>query len=151
MNKRGIKNKGQMQLSFGTIFSIILIIIFIAFAIYGISKFLGVSKAAQVGKFESDFQSDINTMWKSTQGSQVVKYALPNKIEQVCFADGEFENMYFLPSGNYDGYTFKNIDITETIKSSTSKPKKLCIETSDGEISLTIKKDYNENLVTITK
>jgi hypothetical protein len=146
------KKRGQMQMSFGTIFSIILIIIFIAFAVYGVSKFLGVSNLAKVEKFKSDFQSDINTMWKSTQGSQELEYSVPNKIEQVCFTDGEFENMYFLPqNSDYEGYTLDNVDITKTIEDSKSNPKKLCMDTEDGKISLTIKKAYNENLVTITE
>jgi len=149
MNKRkGVA--GQTQISFGMIFSIILIIFFIAFAIYGITKFLEVNKLAQIEKFKSDFQADINSMWKSTQGSQNVEYLLPKKISQVCFTDTEFENMYFIPS-DYDGAILENIDITKIIKNSTSNPKKLCIESSNGKISMTIKKDYNENLVTITK
>jgi hypothetical protein len=142
--------KAQTQISFGVIFSIILIIIFIAFAVYGISKFLSVNKLAQIEKFKADFQADINKMWTSTQGSQSVEYSIPNQIQQVCFADGEFENMYFIPS-DYEGGVLKNVNIPETIKSSKDKPKKLCIESSKGKISMTIKKYYNESLVTITK
>jgi hypothetical protein len=144
--------KAQTQISFGVIFSIILIIVFIAFAIYGISKFLSVNKLAQIEKFKSDFQTDINKMWASTQGSQSMEYFIPNKIQQVCFADGEFENMYFVPvSSDYKGALLKNINIQETVKNSKATPKQLCIESSKGKISMTIKKAYNENLVTITK
>ncbi len=145
--KRGVK--GQTQISFGMIFSIILIILFIAFAVYGISKFLGVNKFAQVEKFKNEFQADINNMWKSTQGSgQVVEYFVPKKISQVCFVDGEFENMYFVPlDSDYKGYLLKNVDIGKTLKNSN----KLCIATSKGKIYMTIKKAYNENLVTIAK
>lgn len=146
------KKRGQMQMSFGTIFSIILIILFIAFAVYGISKFLGVSNLAKFEKFKSDFQGDINTMWKSTQGSQDLEYIIPNKIEQVCFTDGEFGNMYFLPQNSaYEEAMLEHINITKTIEDSKSKPKKLCIDTEDGKVLLTIKKAYNENLVTITE
>jgi hypothetical protein len=141
------KKRGQTQISFGMIFSIILIVVFIAFAIYGITKFLGVQKFAQVEKFKNDFQADINNMWKSTQGSQDVEYFIPKKIEQVCFAEGEFYNMYFIPS-DYDGYILKNIDFA---KINILSGKKLCISTLNGKISMTIKKNYNENLVTITK
>jgi hypothetical protein len=150
--KMGVNKKAQMEMSFGTIFSIILIIAFVAFAVYGIGKFLEVNKLAQVEKFKSDFQVDIDNMWKSTQGSQTLEYILPNKIKQVCFIKDNYENMYFIPSDtDYTGELLKNIDITETIKSSTSVPKKLCIPTSNGKISMTIKKAYNENLVTVTK
>ena len=145
MNKRG-----QTQISFGVIFSIILIICFIAFAIYGINKFLEVNRLAQIGKFKSDFQADIDNMWKSTQGSQTLEYSIPNSIQQVCFANGEFENMYFVPP-DYDGSILKNVNIQTTIKNSNTTPKQLCIASAKGKVSITIKKAYNENLVTITK
>jgi hypothetical protein len=145
-----MKKGGQTQISFGMIFSIILIVIFIAFAVYGITKFLGVQRYAQVEKFKSDLQTDIDKMWRSTQGSQVVEYILPNKIKQVCFADGEFENMYFVPlDSDYKGVILENIDIGNTVKSKTTK--KLCIDNSNGKVSMTIKKAYLENLVTIAK
>jgi hypothetical protein len=154
MNKeRGVA--GQTQLSFSMIFSVILIIVFIAFAVYGITKFLCVNKVAQVESFKRDFQINIDNMWKSTQGSQAVDYSIPKQIKQVCFANGEFENMYFIASNSNCGFStgdvLKNVDIAKTIASSTSRPKKLCIDTSDGKISMTIKKAYNEDLVTITK
>jgi hypothetical protein len=156
MNKRGRGISGQTQISFGMIFSVILIIAFIAFAVYGITKFLCVNKVGQVERFKSDFQGDINNMWRSTQGSQEVNYIIPRNIKQVCFSDGEFENMYFVISksnncGFSDGDLLSNVDIAKTIAGSTSRPKKLCIDSSDGKIYLTIKKAYNEDLVTITK
>lgn len=153
MNKR--VKKAQMQISFGMIFSIILIIVFITFAVYGISKFLCLSKVAQVEKFKSDFQADIDKMYISTQGSQDVDYSLPNKIKQVCFVNDNSQNMRFV-SSNFNceistGGLLKNVDIANTVKSSSANPKELCISTSNGKISMTIKKAYNENLVTITK
>lgn len=146
------QKKGQTQISFGMIFSVILIIGFIAFAVWGIKKFLDVSDFAQAEKFKSDFQADIDNMWTSTQGSQALEYALPKKIGQVCFEDGEFENMYFLPlNSDYKGILLKNVDIAKTVRDSTSRPKKLCVESAKGKIRLTIKKAYNENTVTITR
>ncbi len=139
--------KAQMDLSFGTIFSIILIILFIAFAIFGINKFMGVQKLAQVEKFKSDLQTDINNMWKSTQGSQILEYSLPSKITKVCFIDDEFENIYFVPN-DFRGGVLENIDFDKTIPGNINQ---LCINTNKGKISLTIKKNYGENLITITK
>jgi hypothetical protein len=150
MNKKVKGVRGQTELSFGMIFSVILIIVFIAFAVYGIIKFFEVKNLGQIEKFKGDFQIDIDNMWKSTQGSQPVSYLIPKKIKQVCFVDDKFENMYFVPA-DYKGVILKNIDITKTIAGSTSKPKELCIATVDGKISMTITKAYNENLVTITK
>ncbi|MCX6750470.1 MAG: hypothetical protein NTZ83_03360, partial [Candidatus Pacearchaeota archaeon] len=128
-------SKAQMQIGFGMIFSIVLIIIFIAFAIYAISKFLGIQRFAQVEKFKSDFQEDIEKMWKSTQGSQRVEYFIPKKIEQVCFVPdrknvmtGKMENMYFVPD-DFSSYFLENVDITG----------QLCINPAGGKISMTIK------------
>jgi len=138
-----------MQISFGMIFSVILIIIFIAFAVYGISKFLGVSRLAQVESFKSDFQGDIDRVWKGSGGSAPVEYSLPNKIKQVCFVNDNYR-MYFTPLDlDYDGALIKNVDMAKTVAGSQSNPKKLCIPTLDGKIHMTIKKTYNENLVTI--
>jgi hypothetical protein len=147
-----INKKGQTQISFGMIFSIILIVLFIAFAIYGITKFLEVQRYAQIEKFKSDLQGDINKMWGSTYSTgQELEYTIPKKIKQVCFTSrDEFENMYFVPlDSGYKGYTLDNIDITQTVRSLTTG--KLCIDSTEGKISMTIKKAYNEILVTITK
>ncbi|MEK6817306.1 MAG: hypothetical protein AABX80_00745, partial [Nanoarchaeota archaeon] len=86
--KRG--NKGAMELSFGMIFSIILIIIFIAFAIYGIGKFLNLQKNIQTKTFVNNLNFDIDKLWKANSGSQPVTYSLPGNVEEVCFS--EFEN-----------------------------------------------------------
>jgi hypothetical protein len=153
------KKRGQSQISFGMIFSILLIIFFIAFAIYGIVKFLEVQRLAQVGKFKIDFQADITTMSQSTQGSQPETYYPPKKIKQVCFATrtnprtGKDENMYFMPddASQYDGDMLNNLNIAKTTAGSTSVPKKLCIDVINGKVSLTLKKEYNENSVTIIK
>ena len=59
--------------------------------------------------------------------------------------------MYFKPEGKYDGKELEHIDIENTIRDSTSRPKELCIDTENGKISLSIKKGYNEILVTIAK
>jgi hypothetical protein len=144
------KKKGQMQISFGVIFSIILIVIFIAFAIYAISKFMEIKTTAQLAKFKGNLQDDVDTAWKSTHSSQEVKYFLPNKVKQVCFIDDENENFYFIPD-DFKGGMLKNINIASTIASSTDRPRKLCINTTEGKVLMTIKKAYNEDLVTITK
>ena len=139
-----------MQISFGMIFSVILIIIFIAFAVYGISKFLGVSRLAQVESFKSDFQGDIDTVWKGSGTSVPVEYSIPNKIKQVCFVNDDYKNMYFVPSDSgYNEVLLKNVDMVKT--TSGLPGRKLCIPTLEGKISMTLKKAYNEILVTIAK
>jgi len=161
--------RGQLKLSFGMIFSIILIILFISFAFYAISKFLNLQTSVTIGKFINEFQSDINKIWKGSQGSQQVEYFLPKKIKYICFADYNYkesgenknlyntlkkvyweeENLFFYPVGSGDGLDSKNvlhIDLEQTTQ--TLNP--ICFQNVDGKVKMTIKKDFGEKLVTIT-
>ena len=163
-----VNKKSQMKLSFGMIFSIILIIIFIAFAFYAVQKFIDVQNTVQIGKFSNDFQNDIDKIWKGSQGLQKKEYILPKKIEFVCFTDysssgkglnkefyDEFklvyyenENLFFYPIGSAKGIDAKEImriDLTKTTE--TKNP--LCFKNIEGKVSFTIQKDFNEALVTI--
>ncbi len=164
------KKRGQMKLSFGMIFSIILIIIFISFAFYAIQKFLNIQNSVQVGKFVNDIQSNIDKIWSGSQGSEEKEYFLPKKIESVCFIDYsskekginqkpykeleqfyyENENMFFYPGGSAEGIDardIKNIDL----KKITKNENPFCIKNIKGKINLVIKKDFGEVLVTIGK
>lgn len=165
--KRG-KN-GQIKLSFGMIFSIILIIVFLAFAFYAIKTFLGIQNAAQTGKFINDLKSDIDRVWKSTESSEEREYVLPSKINYVCFVDFESsasgprgdiyselrfvyfgnENMMFYPLGSSD------IDSTKIINIALSKitldENPFCIENVRGKVKLTLVKEIGEALVTIKR
>ena len=71
---RGDKS-GQMKLSFGMIFSIILIVAFVTFAVYAIITFLGVQEIAKVAIFRDNLQEDINKIWR--------KYMIQKGITRV--------------------------------------------------------------------
>ena len=148
--KQKANNKsGQTQISFGTIFSVILIIIFIVFAVYGIGKFLSTVNYGKIEKFKNDFQKDIDDMWKSTGGGQPVEYLLPGKVQEVCFRESEDEfEMYFEPFKlHYEEENLKHIDIEETLGNSRDF---LCISTAEGKISFVIEKG-DTNLVVIKR
>jgi len=134
-----------MKLSFGMIFSIILIIIFIAFAFYAILKFLGLQDSVKLAQFGDDLQSDIDKMWKGSQGSQEVEYSLPTKIRSVCFKDEEYENMVFRSDKFVEGRKIEHIDIENTLAGEDS----FCIENINGKVKMVIEKEYGEALVTI--
>jgi hypothetical protein len=165
--------KGQMKLSFGMIFSIILIIIFIAFAFIAIKKFLALGDMAQTAKFVDSLQNDVDRAWKGTQSSQEKEYFLPSKISYVCFANysnypgggggkyevyfselkpmhQEYENLFFYPIGSSEGLNskeIKHIDLLKTTKEGSMNP--FCVENVKGKIKFTIEKQYGEALVTI--
>jgi hypothetical protein len=162
--------RGQMKLSFGMIFSIFLIIVFISFAFYAISKFLNIGNTAQVVKFTDKLQEDIDKIWKGSQASQEQVYFLPSKIKTICFIDYnsekrglrdliyneleqtyyENENLFFYPLGSAEGLnakSIKHIDIEKT----TTRENPLCIENIKGKVKMRLKKDFEETLVSIEK
>ena len=140
--------RGQLDLSFGMIFSIILIIIFLAFGMYAIIQFLNLQQTIQISTFLNNFQNDINTMWKSAQGSQTVTYSLPTKIKSVCFTNNdEFENLEFTSAQIIPGKKIDNIDIAKITKDESP----FCVENVKGKISMVIEKNFGETLVTVTR
>ena len=138
--------KGQINLSFGVIFSIILIVIFISFAFYAIQKILVMQEAVQAKQFIEELQGDIDKIWKSAQGSQQKEYILPSKVKEVCFQDDEHENIIFIGSG-LPGGLINHLNLIETL----NKEQQFCIESAKGKITITIKKDYGENFPIITE
>jgi hypothetical protein len=141
-------NKGQLDISFGMVFSIILIIIFLAFGVYAIIKFLDFQQTIQIDTFLNNFQNDVNTMWKSSQGSQIVTYTLPTKIKSVCFStERESENLKFISAQIISGKNINNIDIANITKDENP----FCIENVKGKVSMTIVKNFGETLVSVTR
>ncbi len=80
-----MKNKkGQIQMSFGMIFSIIIIIATVAIAIYFIKSFLNTSECVEIKDFYEGFQKDIDSAWQSPIARKTFSSTLPNGIESVC-------------------------------------------------------------------
>ena len=164
--------RGQMKLSFGMIFSIILIIIFIAFAIYTINIFLGIQKSASSGKLFNDVQRDVDKIWNSEESLREFEYFLPRGVDSVCFVDfssdkkGIAENLYndleriSFREGNFvlyseglkSGSDFSSKEIENiNIEQTTYIDNPLCFRGSSGKVKITLKKDFNESSVTIVK
>lgn len=138
---------GQIKLSFGMIFSIILIIVFLAFAFYAIKTFLGMQNTIQTEKFLSDLKSDIDRVWKSTESSEEKEYVLPSKIDAVCFRDDEYGNLFFQSDKFFEGGQIEHIDI----QNMTFAEDPYCVENIKGKVTLTLVKEIGEALVTITR
>ena len=136
-----------MKLSFGMIFSIILIIIFISFAFYAILKFLDLQDSIKIEQFKDNLQNDVDKMWKGSQGEREVDYSLPSKIESICFKEDEYENLFFRSDKFIEGGKIEHIDIDKILGTKDS----FCIENKNNKIKMIIKKDYGEALVTIEK
>ncbi len=158
--------RGQLKLSFGMIFSIILIIVFLVFAFFAIKKFLETQEDVKVGQFKNKLEFDVDKMWRSSQGSKEEEYVIPSSIDLVCFMDfnsqkrGSYqglyddlilmyqnqENLFFYPKG-FPSLKINHIDIGNMTL--TNNP--YCIETADGKINLVLEKDFGEVLVEIRK
>lgn len=148
-----ISNKrGQMKISFGMIFSIILIIIFIGVAIYGITQFLALKDSAQIGKFKDDLQGEINNIWNSGIGKQTFSGSLPGKIERVCFAkeeEGFKMNLYEDAEGfSSNDFDIDNAEVAED--ADTEDDDGLCFPNEGGSISIRLEKGEGDALVQLS-
>ncbi len=110
MNKRG-----AIELSFGMIFSIIIMIAIIGVAIYAISAFLDIGKTSQLALFHQKFQEKVEEIWTSSITNKVVSFSIPNIVEFVCFGtldkDGfnpDFEDEYNELKKYSSGFEQKN-------------------------------------------
>ena len=146
MKKRGFK-KAQLKLSFGMIFSIILIIIFLVFAFYAIQKFLESKDFALIEKFANDLQLDVDKMWKGSQGSQEKEYILPKRVDEVCFADNPDGNLNFKSKSRIAEKEIKHIDINKIIANNNE----YCVKNTNGKVKMTIKREFEDPLVCIGK
>jgi hypothetical protein len=164
------QKRGQMKLSFGMIFSIILIVLFLAVAFFAISKFFDIQNSITIGKFADEFQNDIDKIWKSQQGSQPKEYSLPKGVISVCFVDYatqskgerthiyeglrqayfENENMIFYPVGSGQGLDAKEIKHIN-LEEITESENPFCIDNLNGKMNVILKKDFGETLVVITR
>ncbi|MFW5846930.1 MAG: hypothetical protein ACOCUU_02100 [Nanoarchaeota archaeon] len=158
----------QVKLSFGMIFSIILIVIFLVVGFYVITKFLDLQKDIQIKQFTTNLQEDVNDIWRGHQGSQERTYSLASGIKAVCFVNfsdsskgdnsdifSELEmyanpedNLVFYPPEKAAGQisrTIENINLNKI----TSSENPFCIENSKGKIELKIVMSHDEGLVRI--
>ncbi|MBM3228447.1 hypothetical protein FJZ20_00980 [Candidatus Pacearchaeota archaeon] len=161
--------RGQMNLSFGMIFSIILIVIFLVFGFYAIKAFLKFQDSATKGKFFDELKADVDRVWKSAESSQERTYFLPSKIVSVCFVDfsssaigrdagiySELKKTYYgtenlvlypIGSSEVESIRINNIDLIEMTKNENP----FCIETNKGKLILTLSKNFNDALVTVKR
>jgi len=147
IKKRG--KQGQLHLSFGVIFSIILIIVFLGFGFYAITKFIQLQEGIQTEKFMRDFQDDIDAMWKSSQGSQIKSYVLPKKVTAVCFTDDENElwNFVFQSKQIIQGKNIENIALDNIL----AQENPYCILNVKGKVNLKLSKEFGETRVMVER
>lgn len=168
-NKRG--KKGQIEISFGMIFSIILIIAFIVVAVYAIILFMKTKDCTEIGLFKNDLQEAVNSAWNGEYTDTSLKRSLPEGIDFVCIVDSENQT-----KGNYAGY-LKNVSnfgskgfniffwpIKKACKGEgtfklehinlaaiTKDKNPYCIQNRDGVTNIKIEKSFNDRLVKLSE
>lgn len=134
--------KAQMKLSFGMIFSIILIIFFLVFAFWGIRSLLETKEEVQINQFADKLNDHVDEIWRSTSGYREYSYNLPDKVDKICFFNDESKDNLKIIQKKDDRdivigrYKIKHINIEKTTGSGNEK----CIENKDKEINLILKK-----------
>jgi len=163
-----INKKAALELSFGTIFSIILIVFFIFIAIIVINSFLDVQDCAKLGIFLDSFRSDITKSWNSQYDKHTFKSSLPGKLDYVCIAnlsqplEGKFKevgkdleffegkkaNLFFVPRAKACEIPYHYIDHLDNEKIvSVNNPN--CFPVENGNIILNVEKGLNDRFVNI--
>jgi len=170
MEKRGQEAIGM---SFSTIFSIILMVVFITVAIFVIYKFIEYKRCTEIGLFIEDLGEEIETAWKSEKHVNTLERSLPGNLDYVCitnlsdnfkgtpgsieetiydeidyYYEFEVSNLFFYPFENSCGlqHELENIDLGKI----TSAENPYCIPV-DGkvEIEVSINRRNGETLVNL--
>lgn len=82
-----MQKRGQFEISFSMIFSIIIIIAIVGVGFYVLTKFLGTTKCTEIGLFYDDLKDYINEAWSSTIHEDIFIAKLPSGIDSVCFGN----------------------------------------------------------------
>jgi len=162
-----MKKRGVMQLPFGMIWSIILIIIFVSTAFFAIKYFLGLKKSTDTGLFLEELQTNVDVVWREQSRGMNFERALPTGIKKVCFIDFEkpmnneervaedltryrtYEaNLFFWPIENAGNLFYKNLKHVN-ISLITAEKNPYCVENT-GKVRLRLEKGVYDALVKIS-
>jgi polysaccharide lyase-like protein len=89
MKRRKINNRGQLKISFGLIFTIIIIIFFLSFAALSIRKSVVHKDEIAAGQFIHDLRVDIQETGSHEQALIEVDYKVPEGVTQIYFEPPE--------------------------------------------------------------
>lgn len=168
-NKQILNSKRSQSIfgiSFGTIFSVLLIVFFIVIAFIVINSFLKTQKCAQIGIFVDDFRGDVKDAWNSQSSSFESSGVVPSSLDYVCFANlsvdfkgkylnigeeigiyqGVNANLFFSPRTNACNMPYHNIEHLD-IGKITAINNPYCIMVDDGKVVIQLEKGFNDNLV----
>jgi len=157
-----MKKRGQLEISFGMIFSIIIVIALVATSFYVITYFLNLSKCTQIGLFYQDFDDRVDKAWAADNVQTTFSSSLPGGIESVCLGnltqtsdDYETEKESF---GQYYRHSSNNVFLYPTGKACGREGGSFnlknartdgffCVPVTGGEVSVDLVKSSFDALV----
>jgi hypothetical protein len=168
MGKRG---QFIFGMSYGVIFSIIIIIATIGVSVYAIIHFMSVNECAEIGMFYNDLEKNLDVAWKSGiyDDSFGEDSFLPSGIEMVCFG-----NLINPPAPGFDliqqnllgkyGTSSSNIFLepadeacdmpTNHLKCGNSECMRVdglfCVNVTNNKINIRLSKGTTESSVTVS-
>jgi hypothetical protein len=163
VNKRGQQLFGM---SFGWIFAIILIVIFILVAVYAINFFMDFGQCSRIGNGMENLQQEIDLAYQSSSTSREIDVDLPG-VDKLCFANlsksstGSLQiyeeiddyafpgvNAFLYPaedSCNMPYKSLKHVDLEKTILNSNPA----CFDVVDGKATIRLEKGVYDKAVSI--
>lgn len=157
--------KAQLELSFGMIFSIIIIISTIAIAFYVITYFINLGRCTDLSLFYKSFDDRVETAWNSPITKDTFTGKVPSDIEEICFGSlteipsayrTEYDILVKYRSAKANLFTYpltkscSNSVPFYNIKHGTSN-EFFCVPAKDGNVRFTISKETSDALVQISK
>ena len=162
-----MKNRGQFEISFGVIFSIIIIAATFLIAGYIIIKFLGTSNDAQCNLFVNDLQTKINAEWSADGLSNYLfSESVPSGTKEIClgyinesadnledsniiqnltnYVQSPNSNLFFYPKDSCGGTNFDHI------VNNVNLPTFFCFNVINGKASIQVSKGEFDALVKLS-
>ena len=161
-----MEERGQLQITFSMMFSIILIIAFVGVAIYAITTFLSIGKCGQIGLYYNDLQGEVDKAWQSEISRSVFESSVPSGIEQVCFGNltqrvslesrEEYNSLVRYTNSKGNIFMFPSNKACDDQLSSTRIEHVLadeffCVAKQSGKVKVRLVKEEGDNEVKFTK
>jgi hypothetical protein len=160
--------KGQVEMSFGMIFSIILIIAVIGIGFYVIRYFMSLSTCTSTGLFYTSLEKEVNQAWGASASKSIFFGTVPGTVKYVCFGNlsapivagnsdkqqalinkypfSNKENVFLYPTGSSSCQP----DFGSRIVDHVISPKFFCVQAIDNKIKVAITKGSTDSVVSIT-
>ncbi|MEM4271607.1 MAG: hypothetical protein QXD13_00745 [Candidatus Pacearchaeota archaeon] len=164
----GIKGKkGELQLSFGMIFSTIIVIAILGVGFYVITNFISLSRCTNIGLYYNSLKEEVNKAWEADSVQKLLTKdnlpKIPSGIEKICignltqsysgfvevreelarFSGGGRNNFFFYPPEKACEMAANRLEHIKT-------DRFFCVNVKNGGAPLKLSKSSSDALVTIS-